>query len=78
MNILKRLMNVITLFWILVFALNLALWIYAGPPLNLWINSFTDRLINEPFPYFPIFFGWLIILFINYILFHKVTLWNKT
>lgn len=67
MDILKRLMNVVTLVWVALTLFCAYLFLTFPHP------SHSDKVVMT-----WIAFGWLPILLINYILFHKVTLWNKT
>ena len=77
MNILKRLMNVVTVSWLLWFSLYLFVIVEDSYSYD---NFFERIAVGAGVPSFaiPTFFGWLIIIVINYIIFHKVTLWNKT
>lgn len=78
MDILKRLMNILTIIWIVFIALAMFIGIYGGVPLDKWINAIIEMIIDDPHIGIPVYLGGLIILFLNYILFHKITLWNKT
>ena len=72
MSMFKRLINVITILWGLWFVFMVIVITISDETLT--IGQMFD---NEPELSAIFFFGWLIILFINYILFKKVTLWNK-
>ena len=72
MSMMKRLINVITILWGLWFVFIVFVLTISDEPFN--IGKMFD---NEPELSTIFFFGWLIILFVNYILFKKVTLWNK-
>ena len=78
MSILKRLMNVATIFWIL--------WFIWGGILPLWKENWEIQIFTEEFAitfmnnldfFLPPYFGWVLILLLNYILFQKLTLWHK-
>ena len=72
MSMFKRLINVITILWGLWFVFMVIVITISDETLT--IGQMFD---NEPELSVIFFFGWLIILFVNYILFKKVTLWNK-
>ena len=72
MSMFKRLINVITILWGLWFVFMVIVMTISDETLT--IGQMFD---NEPELSAIFFFGWLIILFVNYILFKKVTLWNK-
>ena len=72
MSMFKRLINVITILWGLWFVFMVIVITISDETLT--IGQMFD---NEPELSAIFFFGWLIILFVNYILFKKVTLWNK-
>ena len=72
MSMFKRLINVITILWGLWFVFMVIVITISDETLTI-----GEMFDNEPELSAIFFFGWLIILFINYILFKKVTLWNK-
>ena len=72
MSMFKRLINVITILWGLWFVFMVIVMTISDETLT--IGQMFD---NEPELSAIFFFGWLIILFVNYIFFKKVTLWNK-
>ena len=72
MSMFKRLINVITILWGLWFVFMAIVMTISDETLT--IGQMFD---NEPELSAIFFFGWLIILFVNYIVFKKVTLWNK-
>lgn len=79
MSILKRLMNVATIIWVLWFILGviLPLWKADWQIQLLFTEEFFLQFMDELGIWFPPFFGWLVLLFLNYILFQKLTLWHK-
>ena len=78
MSMLKRLINVITLLlvsWYVFILFSLTFLIIMNETDEaMWL---VDHIDGTPEIFVITFFGWLIILFVNYILFKKVTLWNK-
>jgi hypothetical protein len=72
MSMFKRLINVITILWGLWFVFMVIVITISDETLTI-----GEMFDNEPELSAIFFFGWLIILFVNYILFKKVTLWNK-
>ena len=72
MSMMKRLINVITILWGLWFVFMVIVITISDETLTI-----GEMFDNEPELSAIFFFGWLIILFVNYILFKKVTLWNK-
>jgi hypothetical protein len=79
MSILKRLMNVATIIWVLWFILTviLPLWKEDWQIQLLFTEEFFLQFMDELGIFFPSFFGWLVLLLLNYILFQKLTLWHK-
>ena len=74
MSMLKRLINVITILWGLLIVFIVFALTFDDVSFNVAIGQMFSRAFKLSI---IIFFGWVLILFVNYILFQKVTLWNK-
>ena len=79
MSILKRLMNVATIIWVLwfIWGVILPLWKADWEIQLLFTEEFVLEVMNNLGIWFPPFFGWLVILVLNYVFFQKLTLWHK-
>ena len=74
MSMLERLINIITILWGLLFVFIVFALMIDDVPFIVTIGQMFRREFELNI---IIFFGWVLILFVNYILFKKVTLWNK-
>ena len=74
MSMLERLINIITILWGLLFVFIVFALMIDDVPFFVTIGKMFRREFELNI---IIFFGWVLILFVNYILFKKVTLWNK-
>ena len=78
MSILKKLMNVATIFSVFLFV-----WLGILRPLSFYLyatktaEEFAITFLNNLDFFLPPYFGWMLILLLNYILFQKLTLWHK-
>ena len=90
-NAVQRLMNVMTILWILLFVVSMVEILdyyriyskYLVPNteglITKWdIFDYQHKIMTERFVHFILlYFGWLVIFIINYIAFSKITFWHK-